>query len=136
MGKLVGQTRGVGFQFGLRKTFAVSQASTWQFIFSEEGLKIWLGSIDTDLSLKGRFKTKDGIEGLIRVLVPGSHIRLNWKKVDWPNMSTLQIRVMGDEKKTTVSFHQEKLKDSHQRDEMSAHWTAVMEAIVLAMAGR
>ena len=39
----VGQTKDVGFQFGIRKSFLVSAEKVWKFVFSENESKIWLG---------------------------------------------------------------------------------------------
>lgn len=41
--KAVGLTKDAGWQFGLRKTFHFSQEYLWHFMFSNKGLKIWLG---------------------------------------------------------------------------------------------
>lgn len=44
--------------------------------------------------LEKQFKIENGIEGSVRVLKPYSHIRLNWKKKGWENISTVQVRVI------------------------------------------
>lgn len=134
MEKSVGRTKGVGFQFGVQRTFLVSKEKAWDFVFSSNGLKIWLGDLEKDLSMKEYFKTQEGIAGFVRVFKPYSHIRLNWKKKDWTNMSTVQIRVLAKNKdKTTISFHQEKLLDSIQRKEMKKYWYEKMEKIMEAI---
>ncbi len=61
--KVVGETKDAGFQFGLRKTFYISFEEVWNFMFSLNGLKIWLGSLAIELSEKQDYKTKEGIEG-------------------------------------------------------------------------
>lgn len=129
MEKITGQTKDNGFQFGLRKTFSQSLDNIWEFMFSKNGISIWLGELDADLELKKEFKTKNGISGLVRVFKDKSHIRLNWKKKNWANMSTLQIRIIGQKEKVTISFHQEKLLDANQRKEMKAYWNDVMNRI-------
>ena len=129
MEKQRGQTKDVGFQFGLRKTFSITTEEAWDFCFSEEGLKIWLGDLESELELKKTYQAKNGISGLVRVLKPNSHIRLNWKKESWKNMSTVQVRVIGNQEKTTISFHQEKLLDAEQRNEMKEYWNKVMNEI-------
>ncbi len=130
MAKPIGKTKDVGFQFGLQKTFPISEKRAWEFMFSDEGLKIWLGDLKDKLEIKEENQTKDGIIVFIRVLKPNSHIRMNWKKKDWDNNSTLQVRVIGkSENKTTISFHQEKLTDSNQREEMKRYWNKKMDKI-------
>ena len=128
MEKIIGQTKDRGFQMGGRKTLPVSYDIAWDFLFSDEGLKIWLGKINSD-ELDKSYKTKDGIEGKINVLKTNSHIRLTWKPKNWANISAIQIRVINAKGKTTISFHQDKLLNSIQRDEMKKHWDTVLEKI-------
>lgn len=125
----VGQTKDGGFQFGIRKTFSVSTEKVWNFLFSENGLKIWLGILKSELEIKKAYETENGTKGLVLVFKPNSHIRLNWKRKNWENMSTIQIRVIGNQKKTTIAIHQEKLLNFEQRSEMKEHWNKIMKKI-------
>jgi uncharacterized protein YndB with AHSA1/START domain len=130
MEKEIGRTKDVGYQFGVRKTFPIAPPVMWDFLFSTEGLVLWLGEVDGELEVKKEFSTPAGITGKVRVFKPYSHIRLNWRKNDWPNLSILQIRVIDNNGKATVSFHQEKLLDLQQRSVMKDHWGAVLEKLV------
>ncbi|MEM6525075.1 MAG: ATPase [Bacteroidota bacterium] len=126
----VGKTKDVGYQFGIQKTFLISAKQAWDFMFSDDGLKIWLGELQTDFSLRENYRTKSGIAGFVRIFEPYSHIRMNWKKKHWENISTVQLRVIGkNDNKTTISFHQEKLLDSNQRLEMQVFWHKKMECL-------
>jgi len=98
-------------------------------LFSDKGLKIWLGELEGELEIKQAYKTKEGIKGFVRVFKPYSHIRMKWKKQNWENISTVQVRVMGDHEKAKVSFHQEKLLDNDQREEMKLYWNKKMTEI-------
>jgi len=129
----IGKTKDVGFQFGIRKTIPVSNEKVWDFLFSENGLKIWLGKLNTELELKKEFETENGIKGLVRVFKPNSHIRLNWKPKTWENTSTVQIRVIGNENKMTIAIHQEKLLNPEQRNEMKKYWTEIIERLTTEM---
>ncbi len=129
----IGLTKDVGWQFGLRKTFPYSQEYLWDFMFSDKGLKIWLGELDEELEIKKTYKSKDGIEGLVRVFKSYSHIRMNWKKRGWENVSTLQVRVIGNHGKAIISFHQEKLLDNRQREEMKEYWNEKMSEIEIVI---
>ncbi len=128
--KSIGLTKDVGFQFGIRKTFVISTEQAWSFLFSDVGMAVWLGELETgNLTLKSNFKTKEGITGMIRVIHPGSHFRMSWKKPEWSNTSTLQIRILPAKNGTTISIHQEKLLDENQRKEMKDRWEAVMNKL-------
>ena len=134
--KQVGQTKDLGFQFGIRRTFPIPIEDAWNFMFSKKGLRIWLGNVEKKLKIKERFKTETGVEGVIRVFQPLSHIRLNWKKKEWDNMSTVQVRLIGNEKKTTISVHQEKLLDVEQRAEMKQYWNEIIGQITQELVTR
>ena len=125
----IGKTKDVGFQFGIRKTFPVSTEKVWDFLFSENGLKIWLGRLKSELEIKKEYETENGTKGLVRVFKANSHIRLSWKPKNWENMSTIQIRVIGNQEKTTIAIHQEKLLNSEQRAEMKEYWNEIMKNI-------
>ncbi|HEX2984099.1 MAG TPA: SRPBCC domain-containing protein [Ignavibacteriales bacterium] len=128
--KIVGLTKDAGFQFGLRKTFPLSVEEVWGFMFSKEGISIWLGNMDISVLEKDtEYKTKKGIEGVVKVFKPYSHIRMRWKKKDWENVSTLQIRVMPTGNKATIGFHQENMLNAAQREKMKAYWNGIMEEL-------
>jgi len=48
---------------------------------------------------------------------------------NWVNMSTVQIRVIGNQEKTTIAIHQEKLLNAEQRAEMKEYWNEIMNKI-------
>jgi uncharacterized protein YndB with AHSA1/START domain len=128
--KVIGQTKDAGFQIGVRKTFPVSVNQAWDFLFDNDGLLIWLDGVKfDDLVLHQAYKTKEGIEGKINTLKPYSHIRLTWKRKNWSNTSAVQVRVLNSKDKATISFHQDKLLDQNQREEMKAYWSKVIEEI-------
>ncbi|RMG64859.1 MAG: SRPBCC domain-containing protein [Bacteroidetes bacterium] len=132
MPKPVGQTQSAGFQIGVRRTVAAEAGAVWDFLLSGEGLRIWLGDVETDFTLQMPFSTREGITGQLRVLKPYSHLRMAWKKPDWEMPSTLQIRVIGKPGKTTLSFHQEKLANAEQRADMKTYWTQVLQSLISA----
>ena len=61
----VGKTKDVGFQFGIMKTFSVSSEKVWDFLFSENGLKIWLGNLKNELEIKKEYETENGMKSRI-----------------------------------------------------------------------
>lgn len=125
----IGKTIGAGFQFGIRKTFPVSAEKAWDFLFSKNGLNIWLGKLKNELEINKEYETENGITVNVRVFKGNSHIRLNWKPKKWKNMSTVQIRVIGNQEKATIAIHQENLSNPEQRAEMKEYWNEIMEKI-------
>ncbi|MBX2949828.1 MAG: SRPBCC domain-containing protein [Crocinitomicaceae bacterium] len=132
--KPVGLTKDAGWQFGLRKTVPYSLEAVWDFLFSAEGLKHWLGTLEEELEIKKPFNTNEGVEGMIRLLTPYSHVRMSWKKNGWKNTSTVQVRVLNNGEKTTISFHHEKLLNEQQREEVQGYWNEKMTALETALA--
>lgn len=133
--KAIGQTKHAGFQFGIRRTFPCSLEDTWDFLFSTFGISHWLGQLkDCTLHENESYHTSDDFIGLIKVLKPYSHIRLTWKKPEWQNTSTIQIRCIASAPhKTIISIHQEKLDSKEQREEMKEHWTQIIDVLAKSM---
>ncbi|WP_042477694.1 SRPBCC family protein [Bacillus ndiopicus] len=128
--RVVGQTKSVGFQVGVRRTFPISQERAWEFITSEEGLNLWLGE-DANVILQSgqNYSTKTGT-GEIRIVKPLQQLRLTWQKEGWEKPSTVQVRIIAKvSDKTTISFHQENLSNQNAREEMKVHWETVLEGI-------
>ncbi|MGE7693059.1 SRPBCC family protein [Lysinibacillus sp. NPDC094177] len=128
--KIIGQTKTVGFQVGVRRTFSISLEEAWNLLISQDGLSLWLGeSMNIILEPGQKYITKLG-SGEIRVVKPLQQLRLTWQKVGWEKASTVQVRIISIESnKTTISFHQEKLSDQNVREEMKVYWENVLEEI-------
>lgn len=92
MEKKTGFTKYAGWQFGLRKSIALNVDEVWDFLFSENGTRIWLKNADTGFSTFSQL----------------SHIRTKWKLKDWSNNASLQMRVLPHKDKTTIAFHIDK----------------------------
>lgn len=124
--KSIGQTKDSGWQFGLRKTFDLPQKDLWDFMFSDEGLNVWLSPVEGELETDKAFQTREGLEVKMKLLKPYSHVRMTWKKKGWDHDSNLQVRVLASGKKATISFHHDKLINQDERVEMSIYWNKKM----------
>lgn len=134
--RIVGQTRSVGFQIGVRKTFPVPLKVAWQTTVSAQGLKIWLGETEGFKLVKGAsFLTRNGTRGTVRVLHPNGHLRVTWQPPLWPRASTIQIRVIPNGEKTVISFHQEHLPGPEAREQMRRRWQAALAELGVVFAG-
>ncbi|XEC93717.1 SRPBCC domain-containing protein [Paenibacillus tarimensis] len=136
--KPVGVTASAGVQIGVRKTIPVSKEQAWTFLLSPEGLRLWVGDLQSlPLQPKQTYTSKDGVYGRIISVVPYRKIRLSWQRPEWDNPSTLQIYTLTSSSgKTTVSIHQEKLDDLYIREMMKIHWEDVLNTISEKMRGR
>lgn len=130
----VGLTKNAGWQMGVRKTMDKEFDKVWDFMFSDEGLKIWLGNVKaSELEVGKEIHLDNGVFSKIVVFQPFSHMRMKWKKSDWKNTSRLQLRAIRSKKKTVVSFAQEMLLNKVQREEMISHWKGVTKELSKAL---
>src|ERR1700738_10164 len=64
--RMIGQTKTVGFQIGVRRTFSISVEQAWDFLTSEEGQRIWLGeACSFPLTEGATYTTPNGAKGVI-----------------------------------------------------------------------
>lgn len=128
--RIIGQTKSVGFQIGVRRTFPITQEQAWALITTTEGVRTWLGEDTSVIFEPGRkYHSKTGT-GEIRIVKPLEQLRLTWQKEEWSKPSTVQIRILPKERnKTTISFHQEHLSNQTVREEMKGHWESVLDLI-------
>jgi uncharacterized protein YndB with AHSA1/START domain len=125
--RAVGETASAGFEIGIRKSFEIPVEEAWCLVTSPDGLKAWLGDVPGLAFTRGeRYSTADGASGEIRSVTPGRRIRLTWQPFGWPKPSTLQLTIVPSTEKSAISFHQEKLVDEKQREEMRHHWKQVL----------
>ena len=111
--KIIGLTKDAGWQFGVRKSVSLNLNEVWDFLFSDNGEKLWLNGANKEFST---FKNL-------------SHIRTKWKLKSWTNEATLQMRVIANKDKTTIAFHIEKLLDEKQREETKKYWDNVIKTL-------
>lgn len=120
----------IGFQVGARRTFPVALGEAWEWLVSREGLQLWLGSgSEAELAEGMRYRLPDGTNGEVRVLKPGSHLRLTWQAPGWPRASTIQVRVIPSGEKTVVAFHQEHLPGPKERENRRVFFRRALDLI-------
>ena len=118
------------YQIDLQTTVSVSVKEAWHFLFSNQGLEIWLGTSKLDKWETGiKYITRDGVNGKVRVFSPYSHIRLSWRKENWQNDSILHVRTISKDHKTIIRIHHEYLRDKKQKEDMEFHWKEVLDRL-------
>ncbi len=134
----VGRTKDAGWEIGVSRTVARPIKQVWEFLTSTTGLALWLGQGVRRLDEPGTaYATDAGTEGEVRSLRPQDRVRLTWRPQDWDHDSTVQVAVSASAAdRTTIRFHQERLVDAAQRERQRAHWQAVLDEVVAALAGR
>ncbi len=128
--RTTGETEQTGFEIGAQKTLPIKAQAAWELITSAKGREIWLGKTkDFKLQEKSPYKTNEGTKGEIRTISKGERLRLTWQPKTWEKPSTLQLYVLSKGAKTSLGFHQEKLKDKKTREQMRQHWRGVMQKL-------
>ena len=117
-------------QVGVRKTFPVTLQDAWHYMFSYEGIKLWLGySYQIKWERGQKYTKKNGTDFCVRVFKELSHVRVTYTLKEWNNISTVQVRFIASKTGTTISFHQEKLLDENQKTMMKLHWEKILAGI-------
>lgn len=126
--RIVGQTAEAGFQVGVQRTLPLSTDAAWRMITSDDGIRTWLGEIETvALEPGARFRTDGGTQGEFRVVKPNDRIRMTWQPMN-ADPSTVQIALSpAGDGKTAVRFHHERLGSAKQREQMRRHWRDVLD---------
>ena len=128
--RIIGQTKDAGFQIGARRTFPIHYKDAWRLLTSLEGVGIWLDSNVNLKWIKGEeYQLSDGTVGQVRVFKPHSHLRLTWHPKAWERASTLQIRVIPQDSKTVIAFHQEYLPGPETREERHIFFSKVLDKL-------
>lgn len=113
---------------GVRRTFPLPPDAAWEFLLGE-GLPLWLGHTTLGREAGRTYVTDEGVRGEVRSRSDGRRVRLTWQPPDWSHDTTLQLTVLPAATGTTVAFHQERLADAAEREQMLAHWTTVLDTI-------
>jgi len=126
----VGKTKDQGWEIGVRRTFPISPATAWEIMVVDPGLAWWFGE-DPNLTLEkgATFHTTDRTDGKIVGYNEGSLLRARWQPKDWPEPSTLQLRIIPAGEKATIAIHHERLADAAHREAMRRHWTEILERV-------
>lgn len=129
----IGQTKDVGWNIGVSKTLPHPVARVWEFMTSQDGLRLWLGDVELGREKGDRYTTADGTEGEIRSFRAQDRMRLTWRPSGWTHDTTVQIAVRASGEKTMLRFHQEWLADADEREQQRAHWQAAMARVEAAL---
>jgi len=127
----VGLTKDTGWQIGLRRTLPTTPEAVWALLFSEPGLRTWLGELPGfELKEGAAFELSDGTKGKFTTVKTGSHVRLQWYPLGYPRYSIMQVRVLpAANGRTTISFHQEHLPDERAREKRREFFAGAMKAL-------
>lgn len=128
--RVAGLSRSAGWQVGMRRTLPISRDDAWRLVTSPGGVRAWLGGDATPLERGREYALADGSVGVVRVLSPGSHLRVTWRPEEWPRASTIQVRVIAAAGgRTTIALHQEQMPSAAARERQRARFAAALDEL-------
>jgi len=128
MSATAGQSKDAGWEVGVRTTVPVPLGTVWTYLLGD-GLKLWLGEIAALPSMKGaKFRTADGVNGVVRSYTDQVQVRISWQPDDWPHDTSLQVTVKESSGGTTIGIQHQMLADREERRMMLGHWKNVVAA--------
>jgi hypothetical protein len=128
------QSKDLGYQVSVSKTFGVSTQAMWEFLLSDHGLEVWLGKISSGaFDLMQEFVTQDGTQGMLRVFVPDCHVRYKWKPSTFEKPSTVELRVVNAKGKAKVIFHHTGFYQKEQQEILRTYWKNVISRMTTAL---
>lgn len=126
----VGLTKDAGYQIGVRRTLKIHYSDAWALLTSPEGAKLWLGESPDMKLLKGeKFTLKDGSQVEVRACARESHVRVAVLPPGWDKPTIIQLRVMPQQDRAVIAFHQEHLRSSEERDERREFFMSVLDTV-------
>jgi uncharacterized protein YndB with AHSA1/START domain len=112
-------------------TFAVDVKALWKFLFSPQGLEIWLKPLSGFRLEKGfTYETEDGVFGEVRTFKSCQRLRMTWQDSDGERATLVQIQlVKRPGSKCILAFAHEKLSNNRERQQKRAFWQERMGAL-------
>lgn len=126
----VGETADAGFQVGAQRTIRVAPERAWELVTTRPGRDAWLGRSDDFVLGEGdAYTTDEGVTGEVRVVRPGTRLRLTWHPSGWDRPSTVQVTLTPKGDRCTIGLHHERLPDLDARQSMRDRWRAALDRL-------
>jgi activator of HSP90 ATPase len=123
----IANNKNLGFQVSASKTFAVDTNTMWEFILSEQGICIWLGTINIDdFEVQKQLYTKEGIAVKLTVFKMDCHLRFKWKPPHFAKDSTVELRITNSNGRAKVIFHNTGFYKIEQQETLRIYWKNVI----------
>ena len=133
----VGLTPDAGWALDVRRTLPAPPEDVWRRLHTE-WLPQWLG-VDSVPQMVGAPLRQDGaIRGRVSGCHMGRRVRLRWTPATLDHETIFQVTVQEPLDPgvvgTVIEIHQERLLGPAERQTLLAHWTAVLDELVVAYA--
>lgn len=129
----VGKTRDAGWQIGASRTLDYPLDRVWSTLV--ESPDLWLGPGAVLPREVGQpWTASDGRSGQLRSRREHDRVRLTMRRPDDPHETTVQVAVRPIGRRTTLRFHQERMRDADERAAQRTHWQAMLDRISATLA--
>lgn len=127
--RMLGETSGAGFEFGISRTFPVPAERVWKLLTSGVGLEAWAGDgveVEMKKGATQQMRTKR-IE--VRGYTEGVRVRLAATEPGVPKRTFQMSIVPGAGDKASVRFHEENLPGIAARKRADRKWNEIMDEV-------
>lgn len=127
--KLLGETKGTGFEFGISRTFGIAPERAWELLTSGVGLEAWAGDgVEVEMR-KGASQQMQGKRVEVRGMTQGVRVRLATTAPGVPGRTYQMSIIPGANGRTAVRFHEEKLPGIAARKRAERKWNEIMDEV-------
>jgi uncharacterized protein YndB with AHSA1/START domain len=127
--RLLGQTSGAGFEFGISRTFDVAPERAWNLLTSGVGLEAWAGDGTAVEIVKGAKQQLHGKKVEVRGVTAGIRVRLAVVEPGVPQRAFQMSVVPSASGKASVRFHEENLPGLAARKRADRKWNEIMDEV-------
>ena len=133
--RIEGQNQKGEYSVTATRTINIAARVAWKFLFSDDGLQLWLKPLsDFTLKKKATFERDDGIFGEVRTMKAGVRARLSWQDTDWEKPTILQVYVLPRPgAKCILVLQHEQLKSARLREDLRAQWKEALDHLATAL---
>jgi uncharacterized protein YndB with AHSA1/START domain len=130
--KIEGRNEKGEYSLTAGKTFPVEAKLLWNYLFSTEGLLVWLKPLSGFQLEKGFvYETEGGVFGEVRTFKSPERLRLTWQESDGERSTVVQLYVRKRPGGKSVLWVQhEKIRDGREKTRLRAHWKQVLEDLI------
>ncbi len=133
--RLLGETKGAGFEFGLSRTFRITPEKAWHALTTDVGLEAWAGDgVEVELR-KGASQQMKGKRIEVRGMTENIRLRLAVTEPGVPQRIIQLSIVPAVDGKASVRFHEENLPGIAARKRADRKWNDIMDEVETILSG-
>lgn len=133
----VGLTPDAGWALDVRRNLPAPTEDIWRRLLTE-WLPQWLDVESVPQMVGAPLRTDGGVRGRVSGCHVGRRVRVRWTPTTLDHETIFQVTVQEPLEEsllgTVIEIHQERLLGPAERQSLLAHWTSVLDELVVAYA--